>query len=528
MLDRLLTLAACSLFFLAELPAQKKTDQASVKWGEDLTIKRDGEFQSVIGDVGNSTFLRVNIKMDRLIQRMDGLKMVWREPLDLEVDRNALTVERIILTANDILVFGSYYDKRDKENRLYLSSYEQRSFKPLKRHELLATIPADKASKAGTFLISASPERTKVLIQSIPPAEKGAEAGSRVAMYDAGMNLLWSQALQLPYSAEEFSVETQRADDDGTMLVIGVKYAQKREKRELKRADQATYEYHMLLYDGQSAKPQDHVIDAPDKFLQDMTIAIGTTGDIICAGLYGNKNSFSVRGAFFLRLDRSSKAIVHASYKEFSDDFITMYFTEKQEKMAKKKAEKKDGQLELPEFELRDLIRRDDGGAVLLAEQYMFRINYSTYTSNGQTYTTTNYHYYYNDLLVVNIDPQGNIEWATKVPKRQHSVNDGGRNSSYAVAVSGDRIHLIFNDTGKNLFLKPGDKVDQFSLQGKDALVVLATVDANGNTTREALFSPDRRDVILRPKDCVELEDGSMFIYASRKKDYRYGLIIFK
>ena len=41
-------------------------------------------------------------------------------------------------------------------------------------------------------------------------------------------------------------------------------------------------------------------------------------------------------------------------------------------------------------------------------------------------------------------------------------------------------------------------------------------------------FAPERRDVILRPKDCVELSDDKIFIYASRKKDYRFGEIGFK
>jgi hypothetical protein len=83
--------------------------------------------------------------------------------------------------------------------------------------------------------------------------------------------------------------------------------------------------------------------------------------------------------------------------------------------------------------------------------------------------------------------------------------------------VKDGNIFLIFNDSGENLFVKPGDKIKQFELKGKDALVVLATVDNKGNVAREALFSPERRDAILRPKDCVELSNDQMFIYASRK-----------
>lgn len=508
--------------------AQTKTGKAHVEWGPDQTAKEHGYFSYVIDDVGNSTFLAVDKKKEFLIQRMDGLRTMWQKPVDLEWDGEDLAVERILLTNKEVLVFATRYSNKDNEHRLYLKTFSQDGLSPVKAWDRVAVIPAEKAANKGAFNISASPDRSKILVHVLPPLDKKDAEKSHMDVYDAGMNPLWSQGFQLPYADAEFTVESQRLDNDGSVVVLGVKYAGKLERKELKRANKATYEYHLLVYTGTSAAPQDHPITVQDKFLQDMTLSMGDAGDIICAGLFGNKGSFSVRGAYFLRLDRASKQVVHASFKDFSDDFITLYMTEKQAAKAAKKADRKDEELELPEFELYDIIRRDDGGAVLLAEQYIFRIStYTTSTPNGGTTTTTVYHYYYNDVLVVNIDPQGNIEWATKVPKRQHSTNDGGRYSSFAVDVKGDKIYLVFNDSGENLFLRPGSKVEQFSLTGKDALVVLATIDADGNTSREALFAPERRDVILRPKDCVELSDKTMFIYASRKNDYRFGQIVF-
>ncbi|MBX2983172.1 MAG: hypothetical protein KF843_10910 [Flavobacteriales bacterium] len=526
---RILLLLAFPVLVSMPVHAQKKTDMANVKWGADMTINDNGQFDYVIDDVDNSTFMLVHRKKDVLVQRMDGLKVAWQKPLDLELDKKDLTIKAIILTKTDILVFCRYYDKKENENTLYLSSYDQASFKPLKRFEKIATIPAQKSSNIGAFIISSSPDRSKVLVQVLPPLDKEDVERSSMNVYDADMQLQWSQEFALPFTDVDYRVESQRVDNDGSVLVLGVKYADKKERKALKRANKSTYEYHLLVYTGDSPTPQDHAIAIQDKFLQDMTLSMANEGDIICAGLFGNKGSFSVRGAFFLRLDRATKSISHESFKAFSDDFITSYMTEKEAKKAKKKAEKKDEELELPEFVLHDIIHRDDGGAVLIAEQYFMRVVTTTSsTPNGGTVTTTTYHYYYNDVVVVNIDPQGDIDWATKVPKRQHSVNDNGVFSGCAVEVKDNRIYLVFNDTGENLFLKPGDKIKQFELKGKDALVILATIDEAGNVSREALFTPDRRDVILRPQDCVQLKDETMFIYASRKKDYRFGLISFK
>lgn len=222
--------------------------------------------------------------------------------MKLELDKSDLTINTIILTKTDVLVFCRYYDKKDNEHRLYLSSYDQVSFKPLKRFEKIATIPAQKSSNIGAFIISSSPDRSKVLVQVLPPLDKEDVERSSMNVYDADMQLQWSQEFALPFTDVDFRVESQRVDNDGSVLVLGVKYADKKERKALKRANKSTYEYHLLVYTGDSPTLQDHAIAIQDKFLQDMTLSMANEGDIICAGLFGNKGSFSVRGPSFFDL----------------------------------------------------------------------------------------------------------------------------------------------------------------------------------------------------------------------------------
>lgn len=505
--------------------AQTKTDKATVTWGADMDFKTDGMFDGVIDDSGETTYMLMTRKRDVFLQRMDGLKVTWQKQLELELDKDDLDQEGTYITKDQIIVFTSRFDKKAKSTQLYANTYDQDGFKPIKRFEKIASIAAEKAKNAGGFNVRLSPDKSKVLVELLRPNEKDAKEGFELRVYDSELNQLWGQEVQLPYEDELFGTESMRVDNDGSVLLLGTLAAEKREGKALKREGKPSYEYHLLTFIKDSPVAQDHPIVVADKFLQDLTISMGETGDIICAGFYGNKGSFTTRGTFFLRLDRATKQVVHESFKEFSDDFITEYLTEKEAKKITKKAAKKKEDLELYSFEMHDLIRRDDGGAVLVAEQYR---DYTVCYTDSKGNTSCSTHYLYNDVIVVNIDPEGTIEWASKVPKRQHSVNDGGRYSGCAVEVKKDQIYLLFNDSGENLFLKPGDKVKQFELTGKDALVVLATVNGDGTTEREALFSPERRDVILRPKDCVELGNESMFIYASRKKDYRFGLIDFK
>jgi hypothetical protein len=360
----------------------------------------------------------------------------------------------------------------------------------------------------------------------LPFEKEGLERFS-LKVFDRDMNPLWDRDVQLPYQDSEFSVESIRVADDGTVMMIGNKYAEKREAKALKKDGKATYTYHLIIFHGDDAATEGHPIVVPDKFLQDISLNVGKEGDILCGGFYGNKGSFAIRGTYFLRLDRDTKKIIHTSFKEFDRDFITAYMTEKEEAKATKKAEKKGEEVEMPNYELRDIIRRSDGGAVMVAEQYNFyTTTVCTPTQNGGQTCRTVYHYVYNDIIVVNVDPQGDIAWSAKVPKRQHSQNDGGRYSSYALVVKNDHIYLMFNDSGKNLLLLPGDKVEPFRY-GKEMLITLATINNDGKVFREALMPQDKRDAITRPKAGVQIADDRLFIYASWKKTHRFGTVVF-
>jgi len=394
--------------------------------------------------------------------------------------------------------------------------------------ERIATLDVEKRRYSGTFVVRVSPDKAKVLVSQNLPFEKEGRERFSLNVYDAEMTPLWDRMVDLPYLDSEFSVEETRLANDGSVIMIGNKYAEKREAKELKKDGKATYEYHLLVYHGDGNEPEDHPIAVPDKFLQDLSLNIGTEGDILCGGFYGNKGTFAVRGTFFLRIDRASKQIVHSSYKEFDRDFITEYMTDKEEKKVTKQADKKGEDLELYNYELREIVRREDGGAVMVGEQYRFYVQTVTTTdANGRTSTQSIYHYIYNDIIVVNIDPEGDIVWAAKVPKRQHSTNDNGRYSSYAMVVKGSNIHLMFNDSGKNLFLTPGEQVEPFRY-GKEMLITLATIDQDGRVYREALLSQEKREAMTRPKAGVQIGDDRLFIYANWKKEHRFGTVSFQ
>lgn len=522
-------LLAATLAPPGHLHAQTKTDRATVEWGPEMSDKKDGLFDDVFGYNDDAVYMTVAVKKETFIRKMDNHhKVVYQKLLPMKIDKNDHGLERIVLAGDKILVFTNFLDKKSKQNSLYCRVFNESDMSPSGRLQKLSSMDVEKRRNAGSFDVSISPDEKLILVNQSLPFEKEGRERFSLKVFNDEMQMQWERNIDLPYLDSEFSVERTRVDDDGSVMIIGNKYAEKREAKELKKDGKATYTYHLLIYRDNGNDPEDHAIDIAGKFLQDLSITVGSEGDVLCGGFYGAKGSFTTGGAFFLRLDRTTKQVVHSSFKEFDREFITMNMTEKEEAKATKKAEKKGEELEMYNYKLREIIRRTDGGAVLLGEQYLFFTStVCTPTQNGGRSCQTIYHYVYNDIIAVNIDPDGNIEWATKVPKRQHSTNDGGRYSSYASVVKGDNIHLLFNDSGKNLFLKQGNRVEPFRY-GKDMVITLATIDGDGNVHREALLAVEKREAITRPKSAVQIGDDRLFIYANWRKTHQFGTVNFK
>jgi hypothetical protein len=262
-------------------------------------------------------------------------------------------------------------------------------------------------------------------------------------------------------------------------------------------------------------------VEIKGKFITDMQIAILPNQNLVCAGFYSNEGTTSIKGSYFLTLDGETKTVKHQSFKDFGADFLTENLTERKAERTKAKIENGKN-VELYQFDLDNLTLRDDGGAVLIGEQ--FYIRRVTYT-NGRT-TTTRTIYYYNNIIVVNINPQGDIVWAHQIKKSQQTVDDGGFYSSYTMAVVKDKLYFIFNDNTRNLTAKNG-RLYAMNTASKEALVVLVEMDSEGRQTKMPLFLSSDAEVIIRPKVCEQIADNQLVVFGQRRRNHRFARITF-
>jgi hypothetical protein len=135
----------------------------------------------------------------------------------------------------------------------------------------------------------------------------------------------------------------------------------------------------------------------------------------------------------------------------------------------------------------------------------------------------------YHDVIAISVDEAGNIDWISQFPKRQHTTNDDGFYSSYALSIHEDKMRFIFNDNPKNIVQYQKDPRKLKTMSGaKNAIAMMVTMDSDGNTRRTPLFEAKDYKTILRPKLYYNSEQtGATLIFGVKRKNYKFGKLKF-
>jgi hypothetical protein len=347
-------------------------------------------------------------------------------------------------------------------------------------------------------------------------------SGTQTVLIDKDLNEVSRGVIDIPF--EEFEVVQGRLSNTGRFYTVGYEVEKDETTGLIKREIDVAGDYHVMIYDAVDGNLVDFDLDI-DRDISSVGIKILADESFVTYGMYSNFDAKGISGAFFMKVDKN-QTVLFTELDEFAEDFITQHWTARQKKKAektkKKKNPKKQAEPSLYSYIMHDLVVKDNGDMVLLAEQYYMYVTSHTYTdANGVSRTTYTYHYIYNDILAVNCTPAGEITWKEKVKKRQHSINDGGYYSSFFTMIQGDNIQMIYNDSEANM-----DDVDEEDKSKrkvrKNGVAAIITLGAGGNMSRKTFFDFDEDDKrTLVPKMCEKMSDTEMLIYTKGAKKSR-------
>lgn len=523
-MKKLLLTISISLSFVFFLSGQ----DVKVHLGPDFKTSKRSTLAGVIGaDESGYYVLQTQAKgfrVQSLIAHFNtDLTMTQQKLLEPMYEKKDLDYEGMYYLNNKIYLFTSFKNKKTDKKFLFYQTVDKKTLTPNADLKKIAELDFKNNFNSGSFFLTTSKDSSKIMLVKNLPYEKDAAEKFEVKVFDNSMNQLWEEEVVLPYEEKLFAVSRYSLANNGDVYILGRLYDEKVKER---RRGNVNYSYKILAYkDGKAVK--EFNVSLADKFITDLQLAVSDKGELICSGFFSEKGTYSIAGTYFIKIDASSKQIISQHYKEFPKDFLTQYVTERQaKKIDKKVAKGKD--VELYEFDLDELIIREDGGAYLIGEQYYVVVTTTTTTdANGNMSTRTTYHYHYHDIIVISFDEEGAIQWWEKIPKRQVSTNDGGFYSSYVRAIYDDELFFFFNDHIDNLDTWETGKFKNYTA-GKNGIVTMVKLDKAGKQSRQMLYKTKDIESITVPKVCQQISKNEMIVYSQKKKVHQFSKVVFE
>ena len=537
--NRMIFLVLPLMIFLGlDLTAQRKLQQGDLYIGPEIKSDKRGTLEDIVG-MDKDGYYMVRAEPQKFyMEKFDlDLNLVKSEEIELGKGANRKYMEFAEQLHGEIYLFTSQYNSSVKQKVLFVDKINRETLKPEGNSVQVAAYSYRSRSNDGYFDYNISRDSTKMMVYYDTPHQGNTGEKFGLSMFDSQLNQLWSKELELPFKDRLYEVERYKVDNKGNAYLLGIVY---RGQVRVKRQGRPNYEYHLLSYN-QEDQYEEYLLNLKDKFITDMQFEISRTGEIICAGFYSEMGTSSVRGTFYLLIDAKTKEIKREYYQEFDPSFLVDF-------MSARKAGK--GK-ELLQYDLKQLEIRRDGGVVLIAEQFYVKElrDYNNYYPSSSRYYYPSYYSYwrypyryyqnpymnddsdvqfnYNDIMVINIRPNGTIQWAKRIPKRQRSKNDGGRYSSYALSIAKGKMFFVFNDNPKNLHKESNDLKIYNYTKGKESVVVLVTLDGKGEAKKEPLFQERDTKTTTKPKVCEQTSRDQMIIYSERNKKATFARLTF-
>jgi hypothetical protein len=508
---------ASTLFSFTYMAGSK---YAIVTWGPELKEPSGSTISDIIG-ADESGIYAVRTKRKGLfsyiiiLESFDA-KMNQRATKEFVMKYNdkELEYEFSILSDGRLFLFGSFYNAKLSKSFLFYQEIDKKTLAMKGSLNKVSEVLSKSRYRQGSFSYAISRDKSKIAIVDQTAYQKGESEEFIMTVYNENMVQLWTKTVKLPYKEELFATDMYVVDNKGNLYVSGIVYD---DVAKTKRGGKPNYNYSILAYRKEGTEMKEYKTQLKDKFITDLSFNIlNDDGTIVCGGFFSEKGTFSIKGTFFMSIDPVTQEIKKQGIKQFDTEFLEEFMSDSKAKKGK----------ELYEYDLKKLVLKDDGSAVLVAEQYYVSVVTSTYTnSNGSTSTRTTYYYHYNDMIVVSVKPDNSIEWAIKVPKKQVTTNDGGYFSSFAMQVKDNKIHLIFNDNLKNLTIKDAKKTYNFN--GKGSVITLATITSDGEYEKSMLASNASEEIIARPKVCEQVSNDQMIVYGEIRKTFKLARINF-
>lgn len=535
-----------ALFFSSLVMGQNNLpEQHALTWSKAISNKKKATYSEFIGENEEGVFvtkttlkreLRGNQAFPVLEVYDKNFNLVKSQDLEVKEGKGKIIYENTVLMEGNLYLFYSIVYVWNRTVMLMVQPLDITTLNPVGEPKKAVETEFSifiKRDDLPDFEFDFSDDNSSLLVSFIE--QVGGNKNQKVHLYafNGHLEQAWGKVIELPYQAKMFEMVSRSIDNQGNVYLLGSKYLEgNREKKNGK----PNYDYVLMGYSPGGTPSFSHNIVSKDKFFRDMRVAVTPKSEIICTGYYSKDGTYSIAGAYYLKLDKKTGSALNESYNDFTLDFLTQNLDTKDVKKTAKRTKKGKSNQDFT-FRLNDLVVREDGGTTLVGEQRKYTTittttpaqpNSSTFKTYFETTSSSNY-YSYEDIIVVHLSSEGNLNWAEKIAKKQNTAGDFGLFSSYVMAVEDDRLHFIFNENRQNRHFNGKGALANFNPRKskKNAALALVTLDAQGNKSKRHLAQPSGSTVFIKSSTSRQFSQESLFLFGQYKKDFRLARMEF-
>lgn len=460
-----------------------------IVWANKNKLDRRTDFTKVIGQNKhgvyvlkhkNSTFRRYFI-LEHFDKKLNLLKSKSFKMPGGEL-------EKIIVTDNQILYFSKVFGK-GFNYKLQMQSIDS-AFN--ESSPVIVASSEDFDNETVDFKIEYNHKKSLFLVWYLMDA-----SDSSILKYHLcnSKGVVKTGVSSLRFNLSEIFIGDDLIDRDGNLFII---YTRSEKFRSKNAQDFSHYFFGLNISNGRKFNS---LINNNKTFISTYKLNYNyETGIVKAFGLYGNNEEEETKGYFQISSNTSNSEITNVTFTEFDRKFVASIIGMKNEQKGE----------QLTKFKIRKLVPKVDGGTLLIAERTYITTQSEIFYVNGIPQSTYARIYNSDEVILLNLDSNGQIVWTDIIFKNQSTTNDGGYYNGIVVMVNDDKVCLLYNDK-----------------LNANADIIQVTYDADGQHTKKILLNNDQYYALVIPGESNQVTANSIVIPINQNRDYTYIKLLY-
>lgn len=501
--------------------------QYNIEWSE---LSRTKGSTSGILPVAGSDFYTIRWNGGLLgsmyLGRHSNFRLEASGKIQSYIGKSIVAFEGIATVKGQVVVFLS--DKIEGRNILYMQRYGEDCKPEGEAVELTSYVMPKTWKRRGYFNIISSQNSEFICVEYDIPGSREENQRFGYKVLSDSLEIVTEGEYESPYDPMSSEISNRYLSNTGDYF-IACKIFDVNDRGRVK--DYSTLQKAILVQITPEGL-EEFELDLDGKRIFDMSFSSDNNRIMTFTGLYGDaeRGNNGIKGIFYFRLDFDKKEIIDDGFEKFAKDFITAGWSEKEKERANRREAKGKPAPQLFNYDIRETITLADGSVVGMLEQYY--VHQVTSNDPRSNINTITYYYYYNDLIVYKIQPNGTFDWVKSIPKNQVSANDGGYYSSVARFATKDKLVILFNDNLKNYDERGqwNGYVEAASYRKKTNTVAKVEIGLqDGFMERSTFFDRSETNALAVPKLFeTDYRNQQMLILLIYGRKEKYGLLNFR